>query len=156
MVRIYIICVYVCICLPSLFVVQESPNLDHTYYSIEAGHIYHTLDPATGGQCHPPTAATSSGTGGGGGRLYINRNLDLLETGNGGGAAGGIKATRICLVPPPDQQRPGGGVGVVAVNASGGISASPQLFQITPPPSFSLGMQSKMNKGGGTVAENAV
>ena len=60
---------------------SPAPNLDHTYYSIDASHIYHTLDPAGGGapSCSQQPPAVERGTAVGNGRLYINRNLDLVD-----------------------------------------------------------------------------
>ena len=62
---------------------SPAPNLDHTYYSIDASHIYHTLDPAGGGgggpSCSQQPTAVDHGMAVGNGRLYINRNLDLVD-----------------------------------------------------------------------------
>ena len=140
---------------------SRSPNLDHTYYSIDNNHIYHTLDPAGGG---------GSNSGGGGmitmgllsapqhpcqqhlqqqqqqqqqlqhqqlqqlqqpqpphpGRLYINRNLDLVDH----------KGRGVCLV------EGGGGHVTTRVRHDG------QLFSITPTPSFTL--NATANGGGGS------
>ena len=94
--------------------VKSPANLDHTYYSIDAGHIYHTLDPANVPQNVPhnvPHPNLLQGTPVGNGRLYINRNLDLVDDGKGG----------VCFT--GDGGRP---------------PTAKQLFQITPPPSFSV------------------
>ena len=89
------------------------PALDHTYYSIDAAHIYHTLDPGGGGTvvpCHHAPGKT--------GRLYINRNLDLVDHKGGNG-----------LMYLTEQTAP----------------RPPQLFSITPPPSFSVAQGKKMS-----------
>lgn len=115
-------------------VISASPNLDHTYYSIDAGHIYHTLDPATAACPHglKPGGRTDGQTPVGRtegqkpvGRVYINRNLDLVD--NKG---------MVCLVP--------GSEGGQTMQTR----APSQLFQITPPPSFSLIQSKKMCKKG--------
>jgi hypothetical protein len=110
---------------------SRSPNLDHTYYSIDNNHIYHTLDPAVGGNSnggmlreamtmgllgplsHPCQKQQHPNQQQPPGRLYINRNLDLVD-GKGRG---------VCLVE--------GGV-ATRVRHDG------QLFSITPTPSFTL------------------
>ena len=98
---------------------SKSPNLDHTYYSIDANHIYHTLDPGAPCAHNPPR-----------GRIYINRNLDLID--NKGA---------VCLVQGGGEQ---GSVRLVQSMDQGGARPS-QLFSITPPPSFSVNHKKPMH-----------
>merc|ERR1712130_271307 len=58
---------------------QSVYSLDHTYHSIDNNHIYHTLDPASGGstanlylQFQPPQQILTNN------RVYINSNMDLI------------------------------------------------------------------------------
>jgi hypothetical protein len=120
---------------------SRSPNLDHTYYSIDNNHIYHTLDPAGSGgnssnggmitmsllaapQHHPCQQHLQQQQPPG--RLYINRNLDLVDH----------KGRGVCLVD-------GGGNSHVNTR----VRHDGQLFSITPTPSFTL---SSATAGGGS------
>jgi len=53
--------------------------LDHTYHTIDNNHIYHTLDPGSIPNLHIHPGHPHNNNMVPNNRVYINRNLDLVE-----------------------------------------------------------------------------